>query len=97
MTTIARPWMLDATPSSGPSNRFASRCSIFEEFRVHRTGERIIVEPKLRPQFVSEGTWRTLDFGAGASAVEVVDYLDPVVRKVDLTRTIAARISRGNS
>jgi hypothetical protein len=69
---------------------------VFEEFRVQRMGERIIIEPKLRPQFVPEGTWNTLDFGTGASGVEVVDYLDPGVRKVDLVRGIAADISHGN-
>jgi hypothetical protein len=69
---------------------------VFEEFRVHRSGDRIIVEPKLRSGFLPEGDWTTLDFGGDQAGVEIVDYLDPVMRKVDLTRGIAADISHGS-
>jgi DNA invertase Pin-like site-specific DNA recombinase len=63
---------------------------VFEELTLTRSGDRIIVDPKVRPEWIPEGTWRALDFGEddheGAQVVEVVDYLDPVLRKIDLIR-----------
>ncbi len=49
----------------------------------------MIVQPTLRREWLAErdgGEWVTLDFGDDdAAGVEVVEYLEPVVRKVDLT------------
>jgi hypothetical protein len=64
-------------------------CEVFEEFRVTRSGDRLIVEPKLRPEWIPPGTWHRLDFGdddhGGETVVEVVEYFEPALRKVDLT------------
>jgi hypothetical protein len=58
---------------------------VFEEFRIRSDGQRIIVEPKLRPEWLPEGSWRTLDFGdEQGEGVEVVEYLEPLLRQVDL-------------
>lgn len=61
---------------------------VFSEFRLTRQGDRIIVEPALRPEWMPEGRWTTLDFGeddrGGATMVEVVEHLAPVMRRVDL-------------
>jgi hypothetical protein len=55
--------------------------------RLTRSDGRIIVEPNLRPEWIPEGTWRALGLRRGrprgAQVVEVVDYLDPVLRKID--------------
>lgn len=73
---------------------------VFDEFRVSKVGDRLIVEPRLRPEFSPEGEWKMLDFGddleTGETRVEVVDYLEPNLRKVDLTRR-DADISHGSS
>lgn len=64
---------------------------VFAEFRVTKEGSstgdgrRIIVDPHLRPEWQPEGEWRTLDFGdPSAQGVEVVDFVEPVLRRVDL-------------
>jgi hypothetical protein len=58
---------------------------VFAEFRVTQEGERIIVDPHLRPEWQPEGEWRTLDFGdPDGAGVEVVDFVEPVLRRVDL-------------
>lgn len=68
--------------------------SIFEEFRVRRDGAGVVIEPRLRAEWMPEGEWATLDFSDGqAEGVEVVSYpaeLGPVLRKVDLTSGFAA-------
>lgn len=64
---------------------------VFAEFRVtveephSSAGLRIIVDPHLRPEWQPDGQWRTLDFSEGGdSGVEVVDFVEPVLRRVDL-------------
>jgi hypothetical protein len=58
---------------------------VFAEFRVTAEGHRIAVDPHLRPEWLPEGDWRTLDFADDQQAgVEVVDFVEPVLRKVDL-------------
>lgn len=71
---------------------------VFEEFRITREGERIIVEPRLRPEWVPEGRWRVLDFGEPDQAgVEVVEHVGAVMRKVDLTRDLEHHKINGSS
>lgn len=62
---------------------------VFTEFRVTGSstddGCRIVVDPHLRPHWQPDGDWHTLDFSEGeAAGVEVVDFVEPVLRKVDL-------------
>lgn len=58
---------------------------VFAEFRITVEGDRIIIDPHLRPEWQPKGQWRTVDFSEGdASGVEVVDFLDPVLKRVDL-------------
>lgn len=71
---------------------------VFEEFRVSREGDRLIVDPKLRSELLPQGNWRTIDFADDDSwGVEVVEYLEPAFRKVDLTRDLASRKVTDNS
>lgn len=68
---------------------------VFEQFTISShendagTGTRIIVEPRLRAEWlpaIEGATPASLDFAEDdAEGVEVVDYLEPVLRKVNLT------------
>lgn len=68
----------------------AQLCEVFEELSITHEGDRIFVNPVLRPEFVPEGKWRVLDFGdEDQKGVEVVEHLGAVMRKVSLTRQFA--------
>jgi hypothetical protein len=62
---------------------------MFEGFYLSRRGSRIVVEPRPNPEWMPEGKWRTLDFGADETTpgVEVVDYLGAELRRVSLVET----------
>lgn len=72
--------------------------TVFAEFIIAHEDRRIIVDPKLRPEFVPDGSWRTLDFGsADQEGVEVVEHVGAVMRKVSLTSGFADRKIIGSS
>lgn len=65
--------------------------------RVTAEGKRIILDPILRPEWMPDGDWRTLDFGdPDQEGVEVTDYLAPVLRQVDLWGDEATRAIYGS-
>ena len=68
---------------------------------VSKRDDRLIVEPRLRPEFVPEGDWSVLDFGESLDSVEprveFVDYLEPALRKVNLLPAAGADINHGSS
>jgi len=71
---------------------------VFSEFSITHEGRRIIVDPKLRPEFVPEGSWRTLDFGdEDQEGVEVVEHVGAVMRKVSLTSAFGEHKISGSS
>lgn len=44
------------------------------------------MEPTLRKEWLPEGNWKLLDFAdEDAEGIEVVEYLEPVLRRVDLS------------
>jgi site-specific DNA recombinase len=71
---------------------------VFAEFRVSVEGRRIIVDPHLRPEWLPEGAWHTVDFAEGSdqAGVEVVDFVEPVLRTVDLWASEGATSPTGN-
>ncbi len=73
-----------------PTSRRLVAGAVFEEF-----------VPKLRPEFVPERRWRTLDFGeddhGGEMTIEVVEHLNAVMRKVSLTRSFEDDNPNGSS
>lgn len=84
------------TADSTPALNLQLR-EVFEQFAVSSrpndegSGTRVIVEPRLRPEWMPEvegsATPATLDFAdENAQGVEVAELLEPVLRKVDLTR-----------
>lgn len=59
--------------------------TVFEHFVLTVEGERIILDPKLKAEWMPEGDWTTLDFGDPAQAgVEVVEFVAPVMEKIQL-------------
>lgn len=55
--------------------------------RVTAEGKRLILDSILRPEWMPDGDWRTIDFGGpGQEDVEVTDYLAPVLRQVTYGR-----------
>lgn len=82
------------TATSTPELNLRLR-EVFERFTIgsrandEGTGTRLIVEPRLRvdwlPPIEGNATPRLLDFAeAGAEGIEVIDHLEPALRKVDL-------------
>jgi hypothetical protein len=53
---------------------------VFEQFTVTRSGDRLVVEPTLRPEWLPDGSWSVLDFGeddhGGEQTVEVVEHVE---------------------
>jgi DNA invertase Pin-like site-specific DNA recombinase len=63
----------------------AQLATVFDHFVLTVDGQRTILDPELKAEWIPEGDWTTIDFGdPGQAGVEVVDYLAPVMRRVDL-------------
>ncbi len=71
----------------------AQLAEVFVHFTVTQSGDRLIVEPTLRPEWLPEGNFRCLDFGSddhgGDQVVEVVDWLEADFHEPALLRELS--------